>query len=65
MLALLLVVQKDAESGLDEVDPHVLMATLKARAAPVTVLDAQILKAVQDKKLTFDDETRLPPSLRL
>ena len=55
----LLVVHEDAESGLDEVDPRVLMVTLKARAALVTVLDAQTLMAVQDKKLTFDDETPL------
>ena len=55
----LLVVHEDAESGLDEVHPCVLMATLKARAAPVTVLDAQTLKAVRDKKLMFDDETPL------
>ena len=54
-----LVVDEDAESGLDEVDQRDLMATLKAKAAPVTVLDAQTLKAVQDKKLEFDNETPL------
>ena len=44
--ARLLVALEDAESGLDEVDPRVLIAALKDRAAPVTVLDAQTLKAM-------------------
>ena len=56
---LLLVALEDAQSGLDEVDPCVLIAALKDRAAPVTVLDAQTRKAARDKKLTFDDETPL------
>ena len=61
----LLVALEDAQSGLDKVDPCVLIAALKDRAAPVTVQDAQTLKAGQDKKLTFDDETPLATQFAL
>ena len=61
----LLVALEDADSLLDEVDPRVLVATLKARAAPVTVVDAQTLKAARDKRLTFDDETPLATQFAL
>ena len=63
--ARLLVALEDAKSGLDEVDPRVLIAALKDRAAPVTVLDAQTLKAARDTKLTFDDETPLATQFAL
>lgn len=59
ILVALPVAIEDTDSGLEEVDPRILMAALKDRAAPVTVLDAQTLKAVKDKKLTFDDEIPL------
>ena len=61
----LLVALEDADSLLDEVEPRVLIATLKAGAAPVTVVDAQTLKAVRDKRLTFDDETPLATQFAL
>ena len=61
----LLVALEDADSLLDEVDPRVLIATLKAGAAPVTVVDAQTLKAARDKRLTFDDETPLATQFAL
>ena len=50
----ILVEHKDAESGLDEVEPRVLLATIKERAAPVTCLDAMALKIAHDAPLTFD-----------
>ena len=61
----LFVALEDADSLLDEVEPRVLMAALKARAAPVTVIDAQTLKAARDKRLTFDDETPLATQFAL
>jgi len=42
--AKILVEHEDAESGLDEVEPRVLLATIKERAAPGTCLDAMALK---------------------
>ena len=54
MPAKILVVLKDAESGLDEVEPRGLLATIKERAAPVTVLDAMALKNTRNTPLTFD-----------
>ena len=61
----LFVALEDTDSLLDEVEPRVLMAALKARAAPVTVIDAQTLKAARDKRLTFDDETPLATQFAL
>ena len=44
---------EDAESGLDEVEPRDLLATIKGRAAPVTVLNAMALKNAHDATFTF------------
>ena len=51
--AKILVVHEDAESRLDEVEPCELLATIKERTAPVTVLDAMALKNARDTPLTF------------
>ena len=55
----LLVVHEDPDSGLDEVEPRVLLATIEARAAPVTSSDAKTLKTARDKPLVFDTDVPL------
>ena len=55
----LLVIHEDPESGLDEVEPRVLLATIEARAAPVTSTDAKTLKTARDKPLVFDTDVPL------
>ena len=50
----LLVQHKDAESGLDEVEPRVLLETIEGRTPPITSVDAKTLKAARNAPLTFD-----------
>ena len=57
--AKILVELEDADSGLDEVESRRLLATIKKRAAPVTVLDAMTLRLARDAPLTFDTSDTL------
>lgn len=50
---------KDAESGLDKVEPCVLTVTILAGIGPVTVADAKTLRATHDKRITFDMQQTL------
>ena len=50
----ILVAHEGTESGLGEVEPGDLLATIKERAAPVTVLNAMALKNTCNTPLTFD-----------
>ena len=63
--AKILVQHEDAESGLDEVEPRVLLATIKERAAPVTCIDAMALKSARDAPLTFDTSDPLATQFAL
>ena len=54
-----MVVHKDTNSGLDEVEPRVLLATIKARDVPVTSDNAKTLNVARDKILIFDTNVPL------
>ena len=56
--AKILMELEDAESGLDEVGPRRLLATIKKCAAHVTVLDAMTIKLARGAPLTFDLVTK-------
>ena len=59
------MVLEDAGSGLDEVEPRNLLAMIKGRAAPVTVLGAMALKNVRDMPITFDTTNTLTTQFAL
>ena len=63
--AKILVGHKNAESGLDEVEPCDLLETIRRRAAPVTCLDAKALKAARGTPLTFDTTSTLTTQFAL
>ena len=56
---------EDPESGLDEVEPRRLLATIKKHAAPITVLDAMALRLARDAPLTFDTTDTLATQFAL
>ena len=61
----ILVELENADSGLDEVEPRRLLATIKKHTAPVTVLDAMTLKLARDAPLTFDTADTLATQFAL
>lgn len=63
--AKILVEIKDAESGLDKVEPRTLLETIKRRATPVTCLDPKALKTAHDAPLTFDTSDSLTTQFTL
>ena len=63
--AKILVELEDADSGLDDVEPRHLLATIKKCAGPVIVLDAMTLRLARDAPLTFDTADTLATQFAL
>ena len=59
ILADLVIKHKDSKLGLDKVESRVLLASIVAEMAPMTVADARNTKVARDKSLAFHTNAML------